>query len=456
MPKNPFWLRWVELGVLFLFLVAPLQFVFGGSNLFIKVAKDVLFFAPAYIILTYRGGLFAWAVKNPILICTLLPFAILVAAKAVLGVLVDPVTVFIGLKCWLFYYPLLYIGYLARSFWLADNGRSVWFVRLISRLFLIGNISIVVQAFLVAVGLESYAYLLYGDMAKSITQEFAITGDADFSVVRNPGIYIFTLQACGFVLASIFMHYGLRLIMPRCLPSYEQIGGLIVAILAGVLLGARTLLILIPLIVLCCELIADRKFGSRLAFLGMLFLCFSLGFGMLLSFRSASLDSMIIHLREVLSYYFVESSEYNVLRQAATAGADLPFGNGIGTATGPARFALGDVNDGPRVVGVESYLGKARVEMGLVAPWLLGLSWVGILVGLVHKGRRGGRLASKEASLAIVALISVVGLSIKGSSLDYDPLNVLFWLGIGFVLGDDRGFEGRVGFGRGSKMFTRR
>lgn len=436
MRKIPLWLWLVEFGVLFLFAVGPLQFIFGGSNLFIKIAKDVLFFLPAYCILVYSGGGYRWLVANGALSLSMVPFVMLTLGKSLFSGTDNLLAVLIGIKCWLFYIPLLYIGTLAKRFWFGGDPHGNRFLKIVSRLFLIGNLSIIVQSIMVAMGLEYYAYMLYGDLAQSVTQEFAVTGDADFSVIRNPGLYIFTLQAGGFVLGSIFFHYGIRHKASNCVPQTELFAGLFVSILAGVLLGARMMYLLLPIIVLCCEFTVGRKMARKVFFSTVFILVFATAISILLAFRAASVANMIDHLKELVSYYFVEKSEYNVIRQSSAAGSEFVYGEGIGAATGPARFAGADSSYGPQVLGIESYFGKARVEMGLAAPWFLALFWAGIIVTLIARFSTLAGWDRREITLALFGVLTVIGLSIKGSSLDYDPVNVFFWLGVGVVLGE--------------------
>ena len=109
-----------------------------------------------------------------------------------------------------------------------------------------------------------------------------------------------------------------------------------------------------------------------------------------------------------------------------------PLGLGTGMSTGPARYAL---EEGAELPLVETFFAKSVVEFGAPGLVIVVLLLITILIAawtakkqLIHPFFR----AYGSATLAYCILIAVN--SAKGSILDIDPANVLFWLFLGILL----------------------
>jgi len=103
--------------------------------------------------------------------------------------------------------------------------------------------------------------------------------------------------------------------------------------------------------------------------------------------------------------------------------------------TGAARYGLDPGTSLGFEAGVESFPGKAILEIGVPGSIIVIslLSWLVISSFRVTASLRDPVLRGFGASL-FALLVVVIAYLYKGPVIDYDPLNVFFWLLAGILV----------------------
>ena len=154
--------------------------------------KDFLFVLPAYL------GFAAYSMANrkstsvqgaPVRLLGL--FAILVTLQALNPDLPGRLVGAVGMKVWLFYVPLLFLGYHLVN----ERGDLARALGLMSVVAIVPALIGIAEAALIAGGDESEVYRYYGEAAGPATQNFAATGYAGGGVLhRVPSTFTFVAQ----------------------------------------------------------------------------------------------------------------------------------------------------------------------------------------------------------------------------------------------------------------------
>jgi O-antigen ligase len=112
-----------------------------------------------------------------------------------------------------------------------------------------------------------------------------------------------------------------------------------------------------------------------------------------------------------------------------------PFGLGIGISTTAARHGADSV-DFIDNHAFEPLLARAYAEMGLVGLMALGGLMGAIFVYCFVFLRRAKHMGTMPFVGPIaVLLLMIVCQAFKGSMIDFDPLNIFFWLLLGVMFG---------------------
>jgi hypothetical protein len=414
-------------------------YVSSGATTLIK---DFVFAIPAYL------G-FAWWYRSNAAQLTEFPremkitlILMAIVASFVLAHMFNPQLAsyllgLIGLKVWLFYMPLYVLGY-----YLIDEKSQL--VRMATILLGLGMIPTsfgIVQAQLVYSGNGALAYALYGSAAAEITQLFARFDEAGGTgLVRIPSLFIFPLQYSSFLLTLLAVCYGLW-----TGSSYSRqmrtiyalaLGAIVIALTAS---GARAVYVLLPGFLLLALLLSGKS-GHRTKAIASLLTLVPLALGAMIHFLQSTLETFLSFVSSVVEGYLGMSGDTALINQFGYAPSLTWVGMGPGMNTGPARHALGQYLGSSYVnvffdTGIESFQGKTIVEIGVP-----GLIAVAALFGwlLVSSHRQIRKL--KDPSLRglgvslFAFLVVVVAYLYKGAVLDFDPLNVFFWLFAGILL----------------------
>jgi O-Antigen ligase len=391
------------------------------------LAKDFVFVIPAYLLflgycLLHRKR--PWFKGAPLVLIGLL--ALIVVIQAFNPDLPNHLVGLIGIKVWLFYIPLFFLGY-----HLVRNREHLFRVLgLMSLLAIVPAVIGLSEVTLYYTGHAQTVYDVYGESAASATQNFTtfvLSGGC--TIRRVPSTFSFFYQYYLFGAAMVAVSFawwrGAR-------PAGKQLwaAGLVFLLifLAAMFSGARLAFIVIPLLVAAIIVLAVRS-RNRLpwAAVAAAVVCLALVGG-----TAAGICGLAAHLGEATS---METRDVGV-RSVREAVHKTWLGLGTGSDSTAARYAFPNVELQTSVGAVqESWYVKAYLELG-VFGLAIAVALLGTIVyraARVHFRLRDPRL--KMVSAAVLALMGwVLIYCFKAQYFDLDPINVYFWLFAGILM----------------------
>ncbi|MEJ7787374.1 MAG: hypothetical protein WKF96_21430 [Solirubrobacteraceae bacterium] len=394
------------------------------------LVKDLLFVVPAYLGFAGAYLLRRREVRIPgfPLGCALL-FAMVVVLQLANPALPNIVVGLIGAKVWLMYIPMAYLGYhLVRS---REDLRRVLFIICITGV--IPAVIGIVEGVLVNTGQGDVVYRWYGDAASAVTQDFAIVGEGQASISRVASTFSFVGQYFLFTVALVAASYAYwRGFLARS--RRTDVLGLalfMLVVLASLLSGARGAILFVPaMIVLMLGLDGVRvRVGVWVALIG--------GAIAALTVTAAVFGTDVGDLLAQVWDHAVGQFVINTVEGFRNAYEHMLVGLGTGVDTQAARYALPALNPWELVGGrvEEGWWVKLVLELG-IAGFVLGVFMLAAVVTRVvqvHRRLADPQLRSISAGLLALVLFLVFN-NFKGSFLDLDPTNILFWLFVGILL----------------------
>lgn len=384
--------------------------------------RDLLIVLPMYLAFACQGGLARaapWrsAIPASVQICAAALFIIVTAGM--LNPLAGPErAVLIGAKVWLFYLPLLVIGYS----WPQERQDLVRLLRLFV-------VTALVPALLgIALWLSSTSFgyhrtmnFFYGPAAEEATQDFTWFYMGGF-FYRIPSTFQYTAQYYGFTLFALVGIYMAIRLDPSTLWRRVARGAMGVLIVACFLSGSRGAFLFTPMLLVLMPLFGAR-YASVLRWLALIVAM------LFVVYAFAGLDpiEMVGELRNLIVLHGTTTAWGGLIDAWQRTGW---FGLGTGMNTGAARHAVaGYIPD-----HIENWYAKALVEFGPLGLAVLVALMAALLFGGWRASARTQDEALRYAGAAIVAFIAVMALhNLKGWQLDLDPINAYFWLFAGFL-----------------------
>jgi len=331
----------------------------------------------------------------------------------------------VGLKVWLFYIPMAFIGYhLVRS--RRDLDRVL---KLMCMTALVPAIVGIVEAVLLYTGNSSLVYSLYGDAAYTSTQGFAAVQVGGATLLRVPSTFSFVAQYYVFMTAMVAIGYAWwRMAPPNTSQRHARVLVWAILLIAVLTSGARGAIAFIPLLLLAI-LIIEGGLGTRA--IGVLV---TLGVGLLLTFGlvGANPTGVVGSLLENARIQF----DTVIVTGAEEASKDLLTGIGTGTDTNAIRYVTDD--EGQQFSATngwqESYWAKSILELGIGGFILVIIALGAVFVSGVRTHRRLRDPGLRALSASILGLmVWAFANTPKGQYLDFDPLNIYFWLFAGIL-----------------------
>jgi hypothetical protein len=414
--------RWSLYGLLVFLPVSGIPIIATYPNTQVAVLlKDILFVIPAYMGFLVSREPHGWSFPGaPVLL--LAGFAALVGIEMIPG-LSNVLVPLIGAKVWLFYIPLLFLGY-----HLLDSRAQA--SRLLAVMSAVGMIPLVlgiVEAALLNTGRATMVYSWYGLAASSATQEFARVGGVGLGVqlFRVPSTFSFVTQYYDFCSAMVVVTFAWWQLSGRRWRA--ALWG--VSLVASFTSGARSAFIMTPFLVSLLLLLGSSL--RRKAVLAAVLSASVLTAGTVLGLGAGAAVS--------------GAAQVGVVEVGVSLVAGLPaalrltlVGLGTGQATQAAHYALG-----AQTVGWNSYLMvseswwvKAVLELGLagLAVVVALATWVLVLGYRSHARLLDPTLRCLSGGLLAFLVWTFVFLT-KGYVIDLDPVNVYFWLFAGILFG---------------------
>jgi hypothetical protein len=393
------------------------------------LAKDFLFVIPCYVgfiveaILRRRKVFFPGAPT-----VMLVALALLVIVQAFNPVVPNVLVALIGVKVWLLYLPLIYVGYQ-----LVQSREDLW--RLLTLLAVPAVIPCVigiVEALLIYSGHSSTVYSWYGSAASAATQGFFTynLGTVGANLSRVPSTFSFA-QYYLYTIAMIAIVYA-WLRGPLRDSAHVNWGWALLVLVtsASLLSGSRGAFFLAPGLLILI-MILDRVGGVRLVILiGSLILAFVVALTLIGAQLGPTLSSAAADGRSNGGIVF--SWIPQALHLTLT-------GLGTGLDTGAARYAFPGESTGTvyQIIGgvwLETWWVKVMIELGL--PGLAVV--IALLTNVIGGGLRrhfrimDPQLRSVSAALLAVLIWNIV-YAVKAQNMDLDPMDVYFWLFVGLL-----------------------
>jgi hypothetical protein len=378
--------------------------------------KDFFFVIPAYL------GFAIWALRTrrrvvfpgaPIVLLAMV--AIVVGVQALNPALPNHLVGAIGAKVWLFYMPMLLLGYhlIERR---SDLTRVL---QLMSVVAIVPAVIGLVEAGFIYGGRADFVYHFYGNAAGAATQGFVSLGYAGGGELRRiPSTFSFVAQYYIFTISMIAVTYAWwqgALTGTRRYGIGRAVWLLLLA--AAMLSGARGAFLFVPILVALIVFLERGPGGARLSRLLAPALAFWVALLLLGAAGGPVLGNATYLARHYLSTFVDE----------ARAAASLTLtGLGSGIDTVGSRYAL--AGHGALARGFESWYVKAMVELGIVGL-ILVLALVLTVVGQrfqAHLHLRDRRLRAVSAAILAFLVWNLIN-AVKGPYLDLDPVNVYFW-----------------------------
>ena len=386
------------------------------------LAKDFLFVIPAYI------GFFGSCMKSqrnfdfpgfPLLPVVLL--AGLVVVEIFNPLLSRMLVGLVGAKVWLFYIPMAFLGYhLVRN--RSDLDRLLKVMCLIA---IIPAVVGIAEAVLYYTGHTSFVYSLYGSAASAATQQFASISVGGAGFRRVPSTFSFVAQYYIFMTAMVAFGYAWW--RRAAAGSWDRRWRLLVWLLflvADLTSGARGALAFVPLMMIAILLIDGRLGVSSIGIIAALGAGLALMIALVGASATGTVSDLFVNARNQFHSVFITG-----LRDASH---HIFLGSGTGSDTNAARYVSGAFS----AAGgwQESYLAKAILELGIVGLALVATVFGSIIVRGLRIRRRlrdPGLIAMASAILGL--MIWGIAYTVKAQYLDFDPLNMYFWLFTGVL-----------------------
>ncbi|MHB8644059.1 MAG: hypothetical protein ACYDA3_14375 [Gaiellaceae bacterium] len=389
--------------------------------------KDIVFVVPAY------AGFFAFIIARrehatfkaaPVVLLGL--FGLVVTLQALNPGLPSLLVGLIGMKVWLLYVPLYFIGYQL----IADRAGLRQLLKVMSLAAIVPATIGIAEAVLIYGGSPGVVYSLYGNAAAAATQDFAHMEYAGGGISRRiPSTFSFVTQYYTFLAAMITVTYAWWqgfLVGTRHARFGAGLWALMIA--AAFLCGARGAFIFVPLLVVLTLLIERglaRVASVRLLAPVGIFLAAALVFG-------ATGNSIVKATSSTATQEF-----QNIFVDGFRSAFHITLlGLGTGADTNATRYAFSTPNEFTAVNGTwyESWYVKSALELG-IAGLVIVVCLLGTLIvrGLrAHRALHDSRLRSVSAAfLAYLIWNAIYG--VKGQYIDLDPTNVYFWFFAGIA-----------------------
>jgi hypothetical protein len=421
--------RWAIVGLLAYMPFSGLPIIALYPHTTVPVlVKDFLFVLPAYlgflafcnsrgIAIAFRGA--------PVVLFVLL--ALLVLGQALNPDLPNRFVGAIGVKVWLLYLPLYFLGYhLFR-----DKYELRRTLGLMSVVALPAIVLGIIEALLVNGGHANLVYRFYGNAASATTQNFAqfdLAGGG--SIRRVSSTFSFGAQYYAFAVSMIAVSYAW--LRSRAAHDRKVIIARTVwllAIAAALTSGLRGAIVFVPLLILLIALLERGRLPSVLGRLLAPAAVLLAGVSVFNSRVGVLIDNVVHIGRQEFVDVFIH-------------GFDRAFqltltGVGTGADTGASRYAFTQPGGFTGVGGTwyESWYVKAALELGIAGLILVAFTLAVILIRAWRGHRRLRDPGLRGVSAALLAfLVWNLVYAIKGQYMDFDPINVYFWLFAGILM----------------------
>lgn len=388
------------------------------------IFKDIFFLLPTYITLILFSLLGHNQLRNSgaprLFTILILLFSSLVTVQMLNPYVANWKVALIGAKVWLFYLPLIFIfgAMIEKRKDLVNLFRLCVVIAWIPCV-----IGILIFVAITFSGYEQTMDAIYGDTAFMATQgysRFRVGG----MLYRIPSTFTFHHQYYNFTFCMLVPAFALmKMDTSVKWRNFAKISlGLI--IVASFLTGARHAFLFVPILLGLIYLFDSKPTGWVRA--SLIISVFSI-----MAFYLAGMDPFAIYsLTFKLTTSYGQDLAYGQLVKAI---GETPLGIGTGMNTIAARHAF--VNEASFGWYMENYYAKAVRELGVIGLMLISAIFFSILAYGYKNHAQIRDAGLRSCSIAINAFIfAMIFSNLKGVQLDFDPINVYFWMFTGILL----------------------
>ena len=392
----------------------------------VVLLKDLLFVIPAYLAFVLgaapkrRGRSFFFPGAPVALICAL---AVVVCLGLLNPSLLSPMVGLIGVKVWLFYVPLYFLGY-----HLVESKASL--VRLLRTILWVGMLSVLIgllETVLLYTGHSDAVYGALGPAAQAATQEFAgfVVGGGQ-TLVRIPGTFTFVTQYWAFLFGMLAIGFSVWAASERQGERLRGIYPVFVAMItvAALTSGARAAMVMVPAFYL---LVMAVGLGWRSSLRSVLLIAGAIA--VVITLLGTTARDLFRFVGAVVAVY--SGTEGGIAQETVRVFASSwLMGLGTGMSTGPARYAFAGGDPTGSLASFEGYYTKTIAELGILGIVVVValLSRILFLGYRAFRQLRDGVLRVVGGCLFVYMILEVLSLVKGAAALDLDPSNIYFWL----------------------------
>ena len=414
--------RWSLYGLLFYipFLGIPILAFYPAK--FPILLKDFLFVIPAYMGF-FVGGIFRGedrSFPDRLLLGLMICLGFVVVAQLFNPSLANLLVGVIGVKIWLFYMPLTVLTY-----HLIDSMERL--KQLLSWMVVLAFIPVIVTIIefcLLFFGYNDLVYSALGPGASAATQGFHRFHIGDSILVRVPGIFQFVTQNYQFLFSMIAIGCGTTfLITEKATGKAKEIYLYLFVIISisCVLCGERRAFVTVPLFFLLFFFL-QRK-AMKIGRLGLV-----IGISVIIVVSFYDYSHLFNHIvgRTKIAY---ESEAKEDIIEALKSN---PMGLGTGMSSNASRYAYRGQHKMHWLS--ETTYAKAIHELGIPGLIVLMALFAHILIRGYRSLQRIRSVPLKNFMAALLVFVTIMMIEcVKAQPLDWDPINVYFWVFVGIM-----------------------
>ncbi len=329
----------------------------------------------------------------------------------------------VGLKVWLGYIPLVFCAYYCFN----NQNKLLLFNRVLLVLILVACILCLIQYLFLVNGIcpGSNELPAPSDTSASLRAQCFVGGSLLYNpgknLIRLPGTFVAPWQWAWFLIASSFISYGVSLSDPSRLWKWVSFAAIIAVLVATLISGQRTALLLVPIIYLILFFLTEKK--NKILFIKLVILFI---LTVIITTQIGLVDQRIANLIQRWQYAppqeFITQQIQWLIDNRITL-----LGNGLGKTASAAR-RLGSIRL------VETFPVQIIYEIGILG-YLGFLSVVTTLTILTFKAYCSLKTPGlRGLGLCLWVFILLISYNPYYYPLAVDPVAVYYWFVAGMLL----------------------
>jgi hypothetical protein len=329
----------------------------------------------------------------------------------------------VGLKVWLGYIPLIFCAY----YYLNNQKNLLWLNRVLVLLIAIACSLCLIQYLLLVYGIcpGSSELPVPSNTSASLRAQCFVGGSLLYNPAKNlirlPGTFVAPWQWAWFLIASSFITYGVTFSESSRLWKSISFASIITVLMATLISGQRTALLLVPIIYLTLFLLTQKRNKNLLIKLGVIFIL-----TVIITTQIGLVDERVANF--IQRWQYAPPHEFIAKQiQWLTHDRLTLLGHGLGKTASAAR-RLGSIQL------VETFPVQLIYEIGILG-YLAFLTVVTTLTILTYKAYRSLKTpALRGLGLSLWIFVLFISYNPYYYPLAVDPVAVYYWFIAGMLL----------------------